>query len=286
MPRLVLLALVACSSGKARQTCQEQVAELASFLGTIEHDGLSDNDRALVARADVHVRPRPDWKNEIPTLVVTATGLAGDLDDLEPHQLGQWLEETKARRSRDLETGRLPEGTNIAELYLAIAPDAPWERVVLVTRAAHDYGFRSLRILFARHDIPPPPPRHAIDDELDAIIAKGHGRVASELGALLQREIAACPPLVEAFANRDPGHAANSLIPDVPKALLACECAVEPARMRAYLARTLPTFGPTRMLVVELSSDARAITAPPEQPWREANKRIAVDAKRVWLATP
>jgi hypothetical protein len=284
MRLLAFVMLLGCS--KSGPSCAEQALELDRFLTGIDHQ------QSMLGFSSAHLVTRDDLPASVqsygPSVQIEAHRFIIDGRLVSYDELGEALVAKHAYVIDELERrGRGRAGSDPQLLYLVIDEAAPWDAVVAVTETAAHAGFTTPAFVFARTATVKPPPRSAVDDQLDKIQSGDDASSkATELAKLIQDVIKPCPALMEAFgkvAATEVDDKAGYIIQQVQPALVDCECKVDIPSLRSALWRMLANTKPTTEVRLTLDRAASPITLPAKTPWREAAKQLKPGAATGWL---
>jgi hypothetical protein len=275
------LAAAASGCGKSKSECRAEATALHDLLVGMDKEPslfyLTDRDPSLVVRGDLP-------KVEIPYgpsihVGKTETRYEGQLVD-DGAMLGERLEASRrafSGRSRD----------DVTAIHLLIDDSVPWQRVVSIVEATQQAGFVSPHLVFRR---PPPdvspPPRSAIDDELDKLQASDDAsNKATKLAEMTQRLVKSCPALVELFGSTASEHVdkADHLARGIGPALIACDCNADIPALRSIFWRLLHNPSPVVALPLAIDPGGTPISLPSSTPWRDASRRFTATTRTVAL---
>jgi hypothetical protein len=291
--RLAAFAAFAASCGgggkadkpadRPARDCKAQVAELSAFFHAMNHDPM-----VVWASDDVHLVMRPELPAidglEAPIVTLTPAGLR--FQDKRPSwtELGPLLVHEKLHLDDEISEHRYPrdlEGKiDSRHAWLVIDAAATWGDVVKLTDMIGKVGFDRPTFVFGKPSPVAPPPRSAIDDELDKIGGADSGNRATALANAITKVIATCPPLTKVFAeigNREGGDKAQDLLDHSGPAILACDCNLDVAAYRSVIWRTAGNPHPETSLPVTLAASGTAIAQPAATPWADAHKQLQPD---------
>lgn len=180
------------------------------------------------------------------------------------------LRDEHLKEKTAVEMGRRGADPDATRLYVVVDRAATGERVQSVLSSAYRAGFVHPVLVFARTPSQKRPPPSKIDKQLEAILAP-HDRThrATELAKLATDVIATCPDMMKLFgqvASSDQGSKGKLIVQGAPTALLACECAADPASVRNLLAAFI-VDDPIALLPVQLAPDGASLD--PAKPWSE-----------------
>lgn len=192
-----------------------------------------------------------------------------------PGELLERLTADHAKIRDDIALGKVPRSVDREamqrQIYLAIAADTPWQRVVEVVDVAASAGFTEPLLLFARTPKTPPPPKHWIDD---AVAEESIGGNAAEyLGKLTKEILDGCDDIRAAFATdytRDKP-IVDQIIEQLAAVIPKSDCWYDLPALRAALWNTMGNPHPHAVLPVHIADDAARIELPATTPWREAS---------------
>jgi hypothetical protein len=279
---LALAALAACGN-KDRQVCAARAAEVGRFLSAMDRSGQVVDGAGMVVRADL---PRIELR-AAPVVDVRGHKIRFQGQRFEGDAL---VEELKLQRTMILD--RIAHGRTSSwrgdgdgrRVLLMFDAAATWDRVVAVVEAATAAGFESPELVFGVPSRAQPPPRSAIDDELDRLEAQADvTNKATQLAEIVQRVVKGCPALTRSFggvrANEDKAPA-ETLIASIEPALVECGCSVDVDAVRSVVWRVLTNPHPVTVLAIRVDRGAKAIELPAATPWREASKSFTGDGAR------
>ncbi len=231
----------------------------------------------LVTRTDLPLRRD---LHTAPGVVLTPSRIAlddhdvADLDALEAE-----LHDRFVKLQHDLDSGVMqprwvPEPRLV---YVAIAPDTPWQRVTAVVSAAAKAGFEAPVFVFEQPQTLKPAPRSPIDDKLDAIMNKPPSDRAVEVAKLAEKLVKQCTPLQKAFGAVAPVEGddkATTIARAVAPSLIECRCHVDLPALRSVLFRVIYVPRPVRVLAFDPAAAKEQIVLPSQTTWAEASKRF------------
>jgi hypothetical protein len=294
---VVLVFLAGCEKAEHDAPhCKASADELAAFLAASDHEQpvLWDSDldrlhlamrtdlsRGAVARASI-VEVSPDVPD----------GVVHNGERLSLRELADRLADDARAIADGLASGRFRELTPIQRTRLVVAVDqrAAWGAVARVVDVAASAGFDHIAFLFERPSATAPPPRTAIDDEMDALAVRhqptdlaneGREREAGLISSKVIRSCESVPRLLDSI-GRSSGDHAELLIRGISAALVECKCDVDMPSLRSRLWRRIGTRHPTSALEITLARGARRIDQPAATAWREASQQLR-PGQTVWL---
>ena len=282
---LLLAALALCGCKRGGEDCPARAEELGRFLTSMDHDMSLvrlDEGLALVTRRDL----APLEPVLAPVVEVSPAGIALQGERVaDPAELGVRLAEARARAEEHADM--LPEGERdtLGRLHLALDGRTTWDTAVAVTGAAHGAGYTEVTFVFARPPATPPPPRTAVDDELDRALQKDPAERATEAARIAERIVKGCAPIERLFGSvaATEGDKAGALLAGIGPALVECDCAVDLPALRSVMWRIAGNPRPMTGLTLALSPEAAPIALPAATPWQEAGPRLTAAAP-TWLA--
>lgn len=273
------LALAACKHSPPAD-CGKKAAEVAAFLRTLDQGPvtIAFEGTSPPLRDDLTERGERAPQIEIAAGGMTYQGqLIGSRDELADR-----LSAAHDAISEGVRDGRYP-GHQDPDLIAIVADEhVPLAQVAAAVDAAQASGFTSAMFVFRRTPTKPPP-RTAVDEEIDKIVASGDpADKAAALAKLASEKIDACPALKKVFSEVSPDgdDKAKHIIDGIEPALNACGCAADPYMVRSLIGRVLYVSEPTSVLRVKLDPSAPAIHAAT---WGEASKRLTPATKAVWF---
>jgi len=264
-----VLLVLACAS-EASADCKTKATEAARFFATMEHEPsmLNVDQVTLVTRSDLVLTDRDinfaplirvRDKLELNGVTVEGKALAGKLTDAFAQNAAE------SRRFRE------PGATGV---LLLIDASARWERVAEALAAARTAKASEVTFVFARPKTTPPP-RTSVDDDLDKL--KAGGNLATALSGYIRKKIAACPAMIEVMgkvADDNSGDRAGAMLASVGPALIACDCAVDPAEMKSLFWGFLGNPQPLGAIRVTLDPHGTRLDAPKQATWAEVQKQL------------
>jgi hypothetical protein len=284
---LCVLALVA-SCGKSKATCKAEVADLMTLFRTMDR-----SPPALKIPDDVHLVSRPELPvfdgEEAPVLYVRTTGL--ELRGKTYDELGitAMLAEIANKTQSDIDSGKVPKRfVWDHRIYVVIDSDAPWRTVVSTARIAALAGYTKWIAVFSKPSPVAAPPRSAVSDQLDKIIAdEDGGNKATDFANLFSKIIKSCPPVGKVFGavgNSEGGDKAREMIDGMELALVECNCDLDMASLRSAFFAIAGNLHPLTMLVLQLDEKAKPLRLPATMPWHDAAKQLTTAA--AWIELP
>ena len=277
----LVLALAACKHSPPAD-CGKKAAEVASFLRAADHGGQIFQLAPIVPplRDDLTMRPVPAPAISIGPDSITYQGQlidnAGDL--------ASRLRATHDQIAGDLAKGNYyPKSRPPDPELIAIIADqtAPMASVAMALGVADSTGFKNVMFVF-RHTPTTPPPRTAIDDDIDKLLAGDGAQRATAIASYTAKKIDACPALKKSFGavSAVEDDKAKFLIDSIEPSLKDCGCAVDPYTVRTIMWRILAEAEPA--VVVRVRLDHRAIPLYGAT-WGEASKQLTPATTRVWF---
>lgn len=277
-PWLVLLMLTACSgsSGKPAAQCRREAEALVTSLRAVDSGPAS-----LWVPPDVELVARPELSKDLPanapTLVLGVGALRLQGLPVEAYELRERL---LALRAQALDAAaRHPEraGPTPDTVVLVIDRRARWSRIVDVWQIARAAGLRAPVLVFGAPVTVTPPPRAPIDDALDAILRSDSGQRATELAALVKREVEPCPALVRLFgaiASDTSTSKSKTLLDGMAPALIECRCRVNLANLHSVFWHILADTHPVTTLALAPTAPTTVIALPATATWADAAARF------------
>jgi hypothetical protein len=250
----------------AASTCPADTAELAAYLAVMERD---PGGIFLQPGYDLPVRddlPRTTERLAVPQLHLRAGATqyqgedAGRISSLEKR-----LDATYVALQQSVEARGLPADDRIV---LQIDRATPWSQVVDVVNAAAKIGFRHQLFVVARTPVTAAPPRTAIDDRLEPLLADA-ARAGDAVPALVTEVLAPCAPLAE-LQHQELGpddDRGEHLLTHAPEALAACRCAADVASVRSLLWQIAGTRHPVAILELRVDARGEKIAHPRTATW-------------------
>ncbi len=279
---LVAFALSACSkSAPSGPDCKTQVADLMTFLHAMDHaiPVPYEPTAHLVVRQELPSKDPPEAP--VMTLVGGKTFLDGKAYALT--ELGDALAAAKQHMDETIEKRHLEGRRDSRHVMLALDENATWGDFVLAIETLNRAGLDRPVLVYGKASAVTAPPRVAIDDKLDAI-QKGGPNAATEVARLATDVAAPCPALGKVFgavAGDEGGDKALTIIDGSGPALLECKCAADVASFRALMWRVAGNLHPSGLLEITIAQSGEQIAFPAAAPWRDAGKRIGMNAT-IW----
>jgi hypothetical protein len=277
----IIGVLAACGDGKSEEECRAEAAALSGLLVEAAAEPaplirIADHVR-LVARADLPVRRDLNTGPQValgPAQIAVGEEVVPDLAGLTGR-----LRDGFAELQDGLATGRVkpawvPEPRLV---YFLIDPATPWERVVAAVAAAADAGLSAPAFVFEQPPALKPPPRSAIDDQLDALTRTDPSERATELANLTKDLIGDCQALERAFGavgGVDGADKATTLARAIEPALVECKCKVKIPDLRSVMFRIIYVPRPARVISFAPDAAEQRIELPRATPWSEASERF------------
>ena len=264
-----LVAILVGCKGKA--ACKADVDELMTFFRAMDHsmplyfdgDGIK-----LVERTDL-----PRHQPSPTAVIVIGKTIRWQGGEVSLDKLGDRLADYRAWVMKS------PRRGNPSEINLAIDVNAAWGDVVSVADVAFRSGFTHPAFGFGVPVTVKPPPRVAVDDELDKIKKEdAGGNRAVELANLMSDIVKSCKPLKKSFGAvgaDEGGDKAQMLIDEMGPALLECNCDVDIPALRNVFFAVANNPHPATVIHVDLAKGGKAIALPAATPWSEAQKQLA-----------
>ncbi len=277
----MVIALVACGGKTSGPDCKTQVADLMTFLHAMDHSiPVSYEPSAhLVVRQELPSKDPPD--GPVMTLVGGKTFLDGKA--FAPTELGAALTAAKQRIDERIERRHLEGRLDSRHVMLAVDENATWGDFVLAIETLTRAGLDKPVLVYGKASRVAAPPRVAIDDQIDAI-HQGDPEAASALARLATTMASPCPALGKVFgavASDEGGDKAQVIIDGSGPALLECKCAADVASFRAVMWRIAGNLHPSALLELTIDKTGEPIAFPAATPWREAGKRLGINAT-IW----
>jgi len=276
---ILVAAVVLAGCGKSKSACKTEAHELATYLRAMDH-----TPTLIKIRDDVYLVARPELPSlneaaEAPVVFVRATGIEfrGEHPSLE--ELEAKLAAVAAKTQDDIAAGKVPRRfVWDHRIYVAIDRDAPWSTVVGVAAAAGKTGYVKWMALFAKPSPVAAPPRSAISDKLDKLLADDDGgNKATELARMTSEIIKSCKPLGKAFGSvsSDEGDKAAELIEAIEPSLVDCNCDVDVPSLRSVFFGIAGNLHPIGTVTVTLSTSATPLAFPAATPWRDVAPKLS-----------
>lgn len=274
------LALAACKRVPSTG-CAQKAADVARYLRTVDQ-GPRIFELAPLAppvRDDITDRGENAPVVGVGSDSVTYQGARIDGRDDLASKLAATHHNSVADRDRK-DVG--PDATD-PDLFAVVADErAPMASVAMAVDAAEASGFSKAMFVFRRTPAAPPP-RSAVDDEIDKIVAsRDPVDRASAFAKLASDKIDACPALKKLFGavSAVGDDKAKIIIDGIEPSLNACACAADPATVQSLVGRILYNSEPAGVLRVTLDRNAPPIHAAT---WGEASKQLTPATKAVWF---
>jgi hypothetical protein len=160
------------------------------------------------------------------------------------------------------------------ELLLAIDASTPWKKVVEVFGALEASGFQDVGLVFSRKAVAmTPPPKSAIDGQLDAAEKADPSDRATKVAELATEVVKDCESIKSLFASIDGGDKTTAMIEGLPPALIECNCKCDVAALKSLFFRLLANRAPTTTIHVTLRGEALSLNET--LPWADASKQMA-----------
>jgi biopolymer transport protein ExbD len=250
--------------------CPARAAKVGAFLTAMDHDAMwfDVTGYALPQRSDVGEAndPRGPYLRIRPGSVE----LLGDVGV----GLRELTERLRAQHDRLAATA--PE----TPVFLVVDGATPWRELAPVLDAVRAGGFERVRFVFARVPKSGPPPRTALDDEIDAVIASRPSSLADAFGSIVRKVVEPCPALIDAFGTATTSSAdpTGALIAAVEPSLVACECSADPDTVQTLMWRLVGNPAPTGTVEVTLGAKGKRFSHPAATPWSEIGPTLAAGA--------
>jgi hypothetical protein len=257
--------MIGCGKRADPQVCRGQAEELGRFLAAADQGPGVTDPRRLAARPALP--PLPAARENLRVAQVRPDGLVTERQKVE------WTEGPGALEDALGEVRKL--ATPDPALTLAIDEATPWAEVAPVLTAAAAVGFDHVRLLFAGAR-PPPPPRSAVEDELDRIDKGEPSERATQAAKVMAGVVKDCPALQRVFGvvSSRGGDKAQRLIAAIPPALIECGCAIDLPSLRSMMWRVVGSEPALTEATVALGQGGEALALPAATPWREACARL------------
>ena len=282
---LAALALLGCKRGG--EDCPARAEELGRFLTSMDHDmSLVALDEGLEPVRRDDLAPLEPALSPVVQVRPDAITFQGDRV-ADAAELGVRLAEARAGAEEVAEMTPERERGALRRLHLVLDRRTTWDTAVQVTDAAREAGYTEVIFVFARPPATPPPPRSAVDDELDRALQKDSSERATEAARIAERIVKGCAAIERLFGSvaSTPGEdKAARLLAGVGPALVECDCAVDIPALRSVLWRIAGNPRPLSAVTVELAPDAPPITLPAATTWEKAAARLQRGAGRTRLA--
>jgi hypothetical protein len=278
----VLVLVAAC--GKSAEQCRTEARELGALFAGIDTEPgpIWSTEAKLVARAEL---PKLGAYGPMVTLFAGRIELEGRPGSQTREMLAESLTATHRELVEAAERGRSHRG-DPRRIYVLIDEATPWREVVAAVETASAAGFTAPSFVF-RHPVTlTPPPRAAVDDELDRILGLDPSERATAFARLLEAQVADCAAVQNIFADIGSSEAeskSQTLLRRLPDALIDCKCDVPMADFRSTLWRLLVIPQPMRGFEVALVATGTRIALPAATPWSTASQRFDPSTKTVQL---
>jgi hypothetical protein len=290
MLRLVALALTTLISCGNDPSCKQYAKDLGLLLERAAAEPpplIQIPDDMTVAEA--HDMPARRDDPAAPAVIVTQTTATYQGQPVATPELGTLLDAAHAKIVDDIESGRVPAKfvPDPDFIYFVIDVRAPWPLVVASVERAVTSGFTHVGLVYTMKSTITPPPRAAIDKQLDDLLrSEDASNKASELARIISDEVRSCPTLQKEFGRIGSDEAeskAMSLARSVEPALLGCDCRVNTGNLRSALFRVLYVEKPVRILRLsfEHPTAAHGIELPATALWGDAVRQLDPTTREV-----
>lgn len=259
---LPLFVFAAC--GKSKETCQRESADLAAMFKSMD-------TRAGVATKFVKLVQRDDLP-----IIAGARGVVLELsaEGVRTSGVSETPVEPEVALEQVLQSWR---GEKSPPLLLAIDAATPWRRVRSVLTSLEAKGLDDVGLVFSRKPMEStPPPRSAIDDELDAVEKSDPADRAvkvAELATELVRDCDAVQKLFAGVGGGAPEDKAKIMMDGLPPALVECRCKCDVPSLKSLMHRLLVNRAPTT--VIHLRLDATELALPDGALWSVAALKLS-----------
>jgi hypothetical protein len=164
-------------------------------------------------------------------------------------------------------------------VFLVVDGATPWGELAPVLDAVLDAKLERVRFVFARVPTSEPPPRTALDDEIDAVIASKPSSLADAFGSIARRVVEPCPALIDAFgtATTSAPDPTGALIAAVEPSLVTCDCAADPDTVQTLMWRLVGNPAPTGTVEVTLTTKGPRFRHPAATPWSKIAPAVFPD---------
>ena len=265
---LMCLAVSLASCGNSERACRAKAEALGAVLREADtRRGIETRHVKLVLRTDLPLVPDA-WGSVIE---LGSEGAWTPWRDVGASPFAAVLDLERAARER------LP-GHADEPFQLAIDAATPWKMVVEALDAIGAAGAQRVEIVFAR---PPaersPPPRTALDDELDAILRAAPSERATMFAARIRDVVEGCDAVKRLFgsvASSDRASKEELFITGLPPALIACDCACDVPALTSAMWRLMSNEHPTTTLTLALGGEHEILALPGSTTWREASTKL------------
>jgi hypothetical protein len=282
--RLTIFVVLLAGCGKSAEQCRTEARELGALLASIDTEPgpIWSTEAKLVMRPEL-----PKLGERAPELTLFPGRI--QLDHRGTVTREMFAEALAAAQAELADARRMRrDPPDARRIYVLIDGATPWREVVTAVEAAATAGFTTPTFVFGAPSTATPPPRAAVDDELDRITTEVNpAERATEFAKLVEKQVADCAALQDVFGDigrSDAESKSQMLIRRLPDALVDCKCDVPMADFRATMWRLLAIPTPMRGLAVELVADGTRIALPAATPWSAASKRLDASTKTVQLA--
>lgn len=281
MRTLALAVALAACKRVPPSGCAQKAADVARYLRTIDQGPQLFLVEPLVPplRDDFTDRGEPAQQLNVGSDDVTYQGTwFASRDDLAAK-----LAATHHASVADLDRRDRGRDATDPDLIAIVADEhAPMASVAMAVDAAEASGFSKAMFVFRRTPLPPPP-RSAVDDEIDKITHAGDpATTAAAYAKLASEKIDACPALKKLFGavSAEGVDKAKFIVDGIEPSLNACACAADPATIQSLVGRILYNSEPAAVLRVKLDRSAPPIHAAT---WGEASKQLTPATQAVWF---
>jgi hypothetical protein len=259
----------------ARADCGAEADAVGTFLTTMDIPSTAYGDADFVPA--IRRKKIEELVYEPGHVVVTAADGALTLDHdpvADADALGAALSAAIAS-----EQGR---SSAAARVTWAIDGRATWGTIVPVADAIRGAGVTAVRFVTAVPGKVAAPERVAIDDDFDAVLALPEAKRYDELQALVRRVSDPCPALSDVYkavGEANPADRQTTLLGGIGPALRACECATDPAAIRAIMFRMNGTAFPQRAFRATLAAKGTKVAHPADRPWSQIAPTVPAKKK-------
>jgi hypothetical protein len=276
---LVAAAVVLTGCGKSKSACKTEAHELATYLRAMDHTPAS-----IKVPDDVHLAARPELPSmneaeNAPVVFVRAAGIEFRGEHPSVVELEAKLAEVATKTQDDITAGKVPKRfVWDHRIYVAIDRDAPWSSVAAVAGAAAKAGYVKWIAMFAKPSPVAAPPRSAISDKLDKLLADDSvDNKATEIARMTSDVIKTCPALGKAFGavSSDEGDKAAELIEAIEPALVDCNCDLDVPSLRSVFFSIAGNLHPIGTIAVQLDDSATPLAFPSATPWHDVAPKLA-----------
>ncbi|NVB84918.1 MAG: hypothetical protein HOV81_41510 [Kofleriaceae bacterium] len=278
----MLVCVVGC--GKSAKECKTDAEALATLLRETPHEP------EMFVLAGRHLVARPDLTDKrgfgyAPVLDITKAGFAMQGEPIAQAELSTKLATIHDQGAQHW----MGRGSDPDRIYFAIDGDVTWDRVVMAFEAAEAAGLVKEAFVFEYPSKPlTPPPRSAVDAELDKLQADPDAaNKASRLAEMMSTRVKRCKSLQQLFggvAAVEGEDKADFIITGLAEALVECECNVDMPELRSIMWRVLATQHQTRVYEFAPRVRDETIAFPATTTWADASKKLAPPLRGAKLA--